>query len=105
VKVIQNVEGKACFRIGDAGWEETLSEQLDVLLNRPRTSTEVDVMLENAGAVNDGHCDLLNDVFLQFITLVGVQIHYIFPIVTLMLIVRAGLSSMANVQCKSFTKQ
>jgi hypothetical protein len=103
--VIEDIERETGFGIGDAGGEETLPEELDVFLGRPSAGTEVDVVVENTRAVDDDHRTLLNIVFLHWVAWVGVQIHYIFPIITLMLWRGAGLSSMANIQPKPFIKQ
>jgi hypothetical protein len=105
MEVIQNVEGETSFGIGNTSWEETLPAELNVLLDRPRASTELDMVLKNARTVDDGHCGLLNDVFLQWVSRASVQIHFIFPFNDLVLRAGAGLSSMANIQREPFLKQ
>jgi hypothetical protein len=65
--VIKDIECETSFGIGDAGREETLPEELNVFLGRPRAGTEVDMVVENARAVDDGHRTLPNVIFLHWV--------------------------------------
>ena len=58
-KVIQDIKGEGSFGLGDAGWEQSLSKQVQVPITRirPRAATHRNLMRKNPLCVHNGHLE------------------------------------------------